>query len=128
MAALPLLDAAGALAPDVAAALGAVDAAVLGAALLAALLHAARIAGMDTRPATPAMPFRMVRRETESTPVGSVMLEFLLRNCPTKSDRINRIVRTRNPPVKHSQPISRKFLLEFVDFLSVARQSSDQKG
>ena len=53
-------------AADGAAALGAVDA--------AGELQAAMIAGMDTRPAAPAMPLRTVRRETAFTRVGSAMV------------------------------------------------------
>ena len=70
-------------------------AAALGA-LTRVELQAAMIAGMDTRPAAPAMPLRTVRRETGSTRMGSAMVCLLLRCCPTKSDRISRIVPTCN--------------------------------
>ena len=72
-------------------------------------LQAAMIAGMEMRPAAPAMPLRTVRRET-STRVGSAMRVLLLRCCPTKSDRISRIVPTRNGDVKDLQ----SFLATFV--------------
>src|SRR6476661_2552021 len=67
-------------------------------------LQAAMIAGMEMRPAAPAMPLRTVLRET-STRVGSAMRVLLLRCCPTKSDRISRIVPTRTRDVKDFQRI-----------------------
>jgi hypothetical protein len=39
------------------------------------------------------MPFNTVRLETDFSGVGSAMVVLLLRDCPTKSDRIAQIVR-----------------------------------
>ena len=68
--------AAEAAAADGAAADGAAadGAAALGAVEAAGELHAAMIAGMEIRPAAPAMPLRMVRRVTASIRVGSGMV------------------------------------------------------
>jgi hypothetical protein len=58
--------------------LGATEAAVLGAVDAVDELQAAMIAGMDNRPAVPAMPLRTVLLETESTLIGSAMCVLLL--------------------------------------------------
>jgi len=89
-----------ALAPMLGALVAAPEAAELGAADDEVVLHAAMIAGTETRPAAPAMPFRTVRRESASTRLGSAMLILLLRRCPTKSDRISQIVPASLPHVK----------------------------
>jgi hypothetical protein len=46
------------------------------------------------------MPFNTVRLETDFSGVGSAMVVLLLRDCPTKSDRIAQIVRIRLGDVK----------------------------
>ena len=79
------------LAPALAAALGggatlaADDAAALGAVDAAGVLQAAMIAGTLTSPAAPAIPFRMVRRESAFSRMGSAMVRI---PPPTLPDKI----------------------------------------
>src|SRR6476659_3358694 len=85
-------------------------------------LQAAMIAGMEMRPAAPAMPLRTVRRET-STRVSSAMASSsssdAVRQNPTGSAGLSLpatwMSRTCNGFCPH--------LLEHVDFLWDARQS-----
>ena len=68
-------------------------AAALGALDVVVELQAAMIAGMETRPAAPAMPLRTVRRETESTRMGSAMVMYsssdAARQNPTGSTELS---------------------------------------
>jgi hypothetical protein len=79
------------LAPALAAALGGgatlapTDPAALGAVDAAGVLHAAMSAGMLTSPAAPAIPFRMVRRVSAFSRIGSAMVRI---PPPTLPDKI----------------------------------------
>ncbi|MGZ8514010.1 MAG: hypothetical protein ACXW4H_02845 [Candidatus Limnocylindrales bacterium] len=67
-----------------AASLGAALGASLGELVAADELQAAIIAGMLIRPAAPAMPLRTVRRETDSTRMGSTMVPAPPAKLPDK--------------------------------------------
>jgi hypothetical protein len=119
-----------------AAALGAVlGAAALAATLAAALgaldavdeLHAAMIAGMDTRPAAPTMPLRMVRRETVDWMGSAIALTPPL----MLPDKIRQDQPDCPYPQRSCQGVAMPFvghLFERVDFRRFRLQSFDQKG
>ena len=86
------------------------------------------IAGMDTRPAAPAMPFRTVRRETESARMGSAMALLLLGCCTTKTDRFSRIVRTIPDHVKMPQPYRGSGCANALTFWLSAAKSAQRRG
>src|SRR4030067_3299016 len=106
---------AGTLAADVGAALGAVDAGVV--------LQAVMIAGMDTRPAAPAMPLRTVRRETGSTRMGSTMVFTPPPMLPDKIRQDQPDCPYQHPSCQGPRGVNVRHLFECVDFLCVARQS-----